>query len=273
MWKSRTNKRSVRFSNINDRTLNNPIHCLPNAELYFLHPCFASKAEHIRKNSSKSFDFNHSIIIENNAELSKNRVESIKKNVDTHFKEIHNERIFISSTCYDLHNERAIIDEILTEIGFDVVRSDAISFNSTLNGVNSHDHCINELAKCKYVIFIVSGRYGGEYCGSEYIDEKNEIKEINPTLSKPSVSLMEYYIARKLNIETHVFVDSRVYNERLSYKHNIKYNIDYKPCFANDNRVFEIIDFITKQNKDNWFRQYNDLQNLGELVRIVFESK
>ena len=241
--------------------------------LYFLHPCFASKAEHIRKNSSKGFSFSAEMIVGNNAVLSDSALQALEKNIESYYRDIHDERIFISSTCHDLHNERARVDEVLTEIGFDVVRSDGDKFNSTLKGEHSHDHCINELAKCKYVIFIISSRFGGEYCGEVYKKYADEIAEINPKLSKPSISLMEYYVARKLRLETHVFVDSKVFNERLSYKNNIKINPNYIPSFVDDNRVFEIVDFVTKQNNDNWFRQYNDLQNLSELIQIVFEKK
>lgn len=273
LWESRTNTHRIHFNSINESSISNPIHCLPASNLYFLHPCFASKAEHIRKNNNKDFDFNRSIIVGNNTEIKNNSIANIIKSVDCKLKNIRDERIFISSTCYDLHNERVMVDEVLTEIGFDVVRSDGDKFNSTLNGAHSHDHCIDEMRKCKYVIFIISSRYGGVYSGEKYKDEEKKIGEINQKLSAPSISLMEYFVARKYGIETHVFVDSKIYNERLSYRNNMKYNGNYIPSFADKNEVFEIIDFVTKQEKNNWLREYNDLQNLGELIRIVFEDK
>ena len=45
-------------------------------------------------------------------------------------KELIDERVFISSTCYDLGDERRQIDTTLSELGYDVVRSDSEYFNS-----------------------------------------------------------------------------------------------------------------------------------------------
>lgn len=78
------------------------------------------------------------------------------------------ERIFISSTCYDLGDERRQIDTTLSELGYDVVRSDSEYFNSDLNGIHSHDYCIKEMENCSVVIFIIGKRYGSTYSGELY---------------------------------------------------------------------------------------------------------
>jgi hypothetical protein len=79
---------------------------------------------------------------------------------------------------------------------------------------------------------------------------------------------MEYYVAYKENLPIQVFVDSEVYNERLSYKNNSE---SYKPVYANDVRIFHIIDFITKQKRNNWFKIYKDLEHLKDLIEIVYQ--
>lgn len=35
------------------------------------------------------------------------------------------------------------------------------------------------------------------------------------------------------------------------------------------NNIFHIINFITHQNTDNWFRLYSDLSNLDKLIKLT----
>lgn len=271
LWESRNLKQSIRFPKLNDIIIGNVNHVLPSSKLYFLHPCFASRAEHIRKENNKSFSFDRNIVVGNGQKISESKLAAIKKNLDIHSN--NEPTIFISSTCYDLHDQRTAIDDMLTSMGFQVIRSDGDRFNASLNGVHSHDHCIDEMLKCRYLIFIIGKRYGGKYMGKKYVKYAQDIQKNDPELEHPSISLMEYYIASKKGIETFVFVDSDVYNERLTYKTNLRNNITISPAHAEDTRIFHIIDLVTKRNTNNWLRQYLDLQNLEEFIRIDFESK
>lgn len=269
LWKNRMGEFSIRFNNTNESLIQKANHLLPDSDLYFLHPCFASKAEHIRKNSKKAFSFMNNVLVADRERLSSESINTIHKEIVYNYKTMINERIFISSTCHDLQDQRQKIDILLSELGFEVIRSDSDSFNSKLNGVNSYDHCIDEMLKCKRMIFIIGERYGGIYKGDKYKNFAKEIAEIDSALSHPSISLMEFYVALKNNIPIQVFVDSNVYNERLSYKNNLP---KYNPVFAKDNRVFHIINFISNQKINNWFRIYNDLEHLGELIKIVYQK-
>ena len=179
--------------------------------------------------------------------------------------------MFLSSTCFDLKEDRKRIDDTLSDLGFDVVRSDSTTFNADLKEVNSHDHCIDEMLKCNLMVFLIGKRYGGVYCGEKY---QWAVKEINEEskgeIVNPSISLLEYYVARKNKKKIFTYVDYKVYNERMTYKQN-KYNKDeFKPFFVDNVNVFKLIDFITYQKTNNWFRTYADLDNLEELIRIDF---
>lgn len=273
LWESRNLRQSIRFPILNDIIIGNVNHALPSSNLYFLHPCFASRAEHIRKENNKSFSFDRNIVVGNGQKISESKLDAIKRSLKLHSSSDNEPTVFISSTCYDLHNHRVAIDDMLSGMGFQVIRSDGDKFNTSLNGVHSHDHCINEMLKCKYLIFIIGKRYGGEYVGDHYKKYAHEIQKIDSILEKPSISLMEYYIASKKGVETFVFVDSDVYNERLTYKTNLRNNITISPAHAEDTRIFHIIDLVTKRNTNNWLRQYLDLQSLEEFIRIDFESK
>lgn len=273
LWESRNLRQSIRFPILNDIIIGNVNHVLPSSKLYFLHPCFASRAEHIRKENNKSFSFDRNIVVGNGQKISESKLDAINRSLNEHSNSDSEPTIFISSTCYDLHDQRVAIDDMLSGLGFHVIRSDGNKFNASLNGVHSHDHCIDEMLKCRYLIFIIGKRYGGQYAGENYKKYAQEIQKIDPKLEKPSISLMEYYIASKKGIDTFVFVDSDVYNERLTYKTNLRNNITISPAHAGDTRIFHIIDLVTKRSTNNWLREYLDLQSLEEFIRIDFESK
>lgn len=273
LWESRNLKHSIRFPILNDMIIGDYNHILPSSKLYFLHPCFASRVEHIRKENNKSFSFDRNIVVGNGQKINDTKLAAITKNLNEHSDSDNKPTIFISSTCYDLHDQRAIIDDMLSCMGFYVIRSDGKKFNASLGGVHSHDHCIDEMLKCRYLIFIIGKRYGGEYAGEKYKKYAQEIQKIDHKLENPSISLMEYYIASKNGIDTFVFVDSDVYNERLTYKTNLRNNIIISPAHADDVRIFHIIDLVTKRSTNNWLREYLDLQSLKEFIRIDFEAK
>ena len=106
-------------------------------------------------------------------------------------------------------------------------------------------------------------RYGSTYSGELYKDFLDNIREeSNDKIKNPSISFMEYYVARKMGKRIYVFVDETVYNEKQIYSHVIKGNTIYDPVFADKVDIFHIINFITHQKVDNWFRLYSDLHNL-----------
>lgn len=276
LWNNRANVNSIRFFDQNNGIICNTNHILPNSKYYFLHPCLASKAEHIRKNRTQGnggFEFIKNVLIRHGAEVSNRKNSHISKVINKALKELIDERVFISSTCYDLGDERRQIDTTLSELGYDVVRSDSEYFNSELNGIHSHDHCIKEMEKCSVVVFIIGRRYGSTYSGELYKDYLDNIREeSNDKIKNPSISFMEYYVARKMGKRIYVFVDETVYNEKQIYSHVIKGNTNYDPVFADKVNIFHIINFITHQKVDNWFRLYSDLHNLDELIKITFDK-
>lgn len=276
LWENRANEDSIRFFDQNDGIIINANHALPHSKYYFLHPCLASKAEHIRKNKSNDnhgFEFVTNILIRHGVEIKKTKQRQINAIIEKSLHEIVSERIFISSTCYDLGDERKQIDKTLSSLGYDVVRSDSEHFNSNLNGIHSHDHCINEMLECNIVLFIIGRRYGSTYAGNSYKKYVEEIKqESNGLIDSPSISFMEYYIARKMRKKIYVFVNNKVYDEKQIYTSMIKANFEYKPVFAEKNEIFKIINFISHQNVDNWFRLYSDIFNLDELIKITFDN-
>lgn len=276
LWESRTDEASIRFYNQSDSIIGSANHVLPVAKYYYLHPCLASKSEHtriFRQRDSGRFNFARNVLVKHGTIINKNNYVQIDDMIKSALREIKNDRVFISSTCYDLSDERKRIDKALSDLGYDVVRSDSETFNPNLNGIHSHDHCIEEMMKCNRVIYIIGERYGSPYSGEKYKSVVQEIvSESQGKIENPSISFMEYYLARKYNKKIFVFVDKKVYDEKQIYSRNEKNFEKYNPVFTDKIDVFHIINFITHQKTDNWFRIYSDFLNLEELIKITFDN-
>ncbi|MDE5889165.1 MAG: DUF4062 domain-containing protein, partial [Bacilli bacterium] len=255
----------VRFKQY-DSITNAHFHSLPNTKLYCLHPALANKVEEIRCRSNLIYDHANAIIGHGESFDSK-KVDSLIRKLRSVCKKYPAKRVFISSTCYDLGDTRKKIKNTLRDKGFDVFISDDDEFNADTEGLHTHDHCISEMLKCDYMIFIVSGRYGGEYRGSKYTADSKEIGDMNTALKRPSISLMEFYLAKKNNIPMSVFIDDKVSNERNIYNHQPNKS-DYRITNVTDTRVFDIITFITRQI-NVWRQEYRDEEHLLNLINIA----
>lgn len=255
------------FKNSGESILELSTHILPKSKLYFCHPMLTNRIENIRKDSSKTFTICKKVIIGDGNPIEPTIVRQIIGSEKTRIRLLENEKIFISSTCFDLHDERNAIKELLSECGYDIVMSEDPNFPMQAFSVNGHDHCIDELLKCKAVVYVIGSRFGGKYNGVKYLNYSQEIAKKDSALSPPSISLMEYYVAKRHNIPVYVFVIQDIYNERLSYKKNAE---SYNPAFVKENQVFHIIDLACRFEVGNWFKTYRDIHDLQEIVKIQF---
>lgn len=69
-------------------------------------------------------------------------------------------KVFVSSTCYDLSEERTQVRNLLINLGHDPILSD---HNDIHYGSNEHTHvsCIRQVSNADMVILLVGSRYGG----------------------------------------------------------------------------------------------------------------
>ena len=256
--------------------LNKPI--LPRSRLYFLHPSLSNLAEKKRKDDGLEFKTSDLTIVGDERKIDDDPVLKIEHSVNAHLGNLQTNRIFISSTCYDLENERITLKNNLERLGYEIIMSDTDNFNTKLENTHSHDHCIDEMLKCSQIICIIAKRYGGEYTGRKYsqylpknlVSEKNikwfiDEKTANDFIMNPSISFVEYSIAKYFRKKVYVYLLEEVSNEKNSYRKNIKEH-GFNPAFANDNRIFEMIQFVTHQQTENWISNYNNLAHLNELL-------
>ncbi len=107
---------------------------------------------------------------------------------------------------------------------------------------------------------IIDKRYGGTYAGNKH--PKEDV----------SITWYETKIALQENKEIYTFVRDEVWNERATYKGNLKEGIQIKPHHVDNPKVFEFIDFIVHQPRDNWIDTFKDSVDLKEKLRVMLKD-
>lgn len=244
---------------------------LPYSKLYFLHPMATNKAEATRIEQNSIFSLCKNLIVGDGYELRDSIINTVRDQDNIRLRQrLGKEKsVFLSSTCHDLYDYREMLYRELMRYDYHVVMSERNDFGMPTEEVNSYDYCLDKVLECSQLIFIIGKRYGGIYRGKKYKHIANEIAKLNSKLTEPSISLMEFYLAKKSGIATRVFTKKDIYNERSTYEKN-KDDENFKPAFVEDIRVFEIISTITRLETGNWFKTFMDLADLLEIIKIEF---
>lgn len=164
-------------------------------------------------------------------------------------------KVFIGSTCYDLKDLRAELALALEEWGYDPVWNESPDF-PIKRDLHPHDICLEVVKECDIYLLIIGERYGGVYAGEKY--PKEDI----------SITWYEAKVAFQENKEVYIFVRDDVWNEKATYKENMKNGIPIKLFHTKDKRVFDFIDFIVHSRKNNWIDQFKDSVDLKEKLMI-----
>lgn len=244
------------FKNIGNSILELNTHALPTSKLYFLHPALSNKARDERNRLGLSFEMNHFLLIGDKCLIEDNQVKrnnSYIKKCDSIFKK---ERIFISSTIFDLEEERKLIRDYIKNRGLHPIMSEYNDFNLIdTQQVHSHDCCLDEVLKCKSFVFIIGKEYGGMYRGEKYVKERDEIRTFSKgKIVNPSISLMEYYIARKYKLRCYAFIHKSIDNleSKRVLSDEIKNEINFLTHFSVDGKAVQ----------GNWISRYGSNQEL-----------
>lgn len=112
-------------------------------------------------------------------------------------------RVFISSTCYDLAEERDGLAEFCASFGFDTTLSERgdVFYHPDLH---THLSCIRETSNCHLFILIIGGRFGGKY-------------KVDPS---KSITNAEYAAAIQNGSPTFTFVKQEVLNDHNVWQKN-----------------------------------------------------
>lgn len=129
------------------------------------------------------------------------------------------------------------------------------------------------MLKCKSVVFLIGESYGGIYTGDKYTVERDEIihrvQEAGKDL-QPSISLMEYYVARRNGLVCYAFISKELASKiDDANDSSINKNIKNEVKFINHIKVGdeEVI-------RGNWMSAYTDDSDLMERIsRLRFVTR
>ncbi|ONN48976.1 hypothetical protein AC057_18665 [Acinetobacter genomosp. 33YU] len=94
-------------------------------------------------------------------------------------------KMFVSSTCYDLAEERNQLRQFISDLGHEPILSE---YNEILYDFNEHTHvsCVREISNADMVILVIGTRFGGvaidetkKIIDLAILQEKIHIKDIS----------------------------------------------------------------------------------------------
>lgn len=189
--------------------------------------------------------------------------------------------ISVLSTDYDLHEYRSAVIDLLQSKDVIVSAFELPDFPVETD-IHSHDSCITALDRSDIALLVIDKRYGGIYIGD--------------STSTQSITKEEYIAVAKSGKPCFVFVSRQAWDERHSYKVNLKawmtthpyspeqkqaglpeteFKAQYNCTYVESIGTIEFIEFIQgaykRFSRSNWIDQYDSIPNL--LMRIEGKLK
>jgi len=163
--------------------------------------------------------------------------------------------VFISSTIYDLKEERKEICEVLHNSGYIPLASESPSFDIGDGKRHSYRICLDNVESSDVVIAVLGHRCGGliSYDGSQI-----------------PITLAEIMHGMKKNKVVYVFCAQSVSDERIKFIKALAHYPSKEEAFlamrgelrSDSYRVFDNIDIITKLAQNNWITFFVDRNEL-----------
>jgi hypothetical protein len=160
---------------------------------------------------------------------------------------MHQLKIFVSSTCYDLKQIRKDLQEFISLMGYQPIMSEFDSFPVDPND-DTVANCIRNVEAADLFVLVIGGRYG-------YVLENGK-----------SITNMEYIYARKKGIPVFVYINREVITGLGLYKDNPKGN--FKSLVDNSN-VFDFVNEVRTVNQQ-WCYDFDHAQDISSNLKIRF---
>ncbi|WED29058.1 DUF4062 domain-containing protein [Vibrio sp. DW001] len=168
-------------------------------------------------------------------------------------------KVFVSSTCYDLQEERAQLERFISGYGFQPILSE---YSGVYYDVDEHTHqaCVKEVSHCDLFILIISGRFGGKLKGG----------------SGESITQAEYLEARKLKLPIFAFVKNEVLSAQYLYRENAQLHgddfakkINYPAIDKQDDAsfIFSFIQQVTRSQRNNGLEKYTSFTDIEQHLK------
>jgi Domain of unknown function (DUF4062)/Ig-like domain from next to BRCA1 gene len=166
-------------------------------------------------------------------------------------------RVFISSTVYDLREERTLIRSLLEGfkrvpgIRFEIIASDHPDFPvSPVDRATKHsyDICLDNIARADYFILLLKQRYG-----DAIVEDKGD---------RISITHKEFREARRRKIPRFVLVDQQTWDAKQA--HGRGESQSFVP--SKHLPIFDFIDEIRKKTKGNWIDFFRDKADISTII-------
>jgi hypothetical protein len=168
--------------------------------------------------------------------------------------------IFLSSTCADLEDLRAVLKNSLEEMGYQVWASDRPGFPVD-SSLHAQDNCLRNVERADQYVLIVNDRYGSAYDGRAY--DRHPLAE-DPKRSV-SVTWYEYLRALACGKPMRILVRERIWDQRSVFQAARKSGTDLKETGLSA-ELFDFLDFVCNQQKANWIHPFGDFTEAKRIL-------
>lgn len=190
-----------------------------------------------------------------------------------------NLKIFVSSTCYDLHAIRGQLRTVLTGVGYEPVMSDHAD---VIYDPRTHTHasCLREVQNCDMLVLLIGSRFGGTVVPKalEAIDlaGMGDLSRADRSLdesNKLSITQAEVLQAIQFGIPVFAFVDAGVMRDHLTYEKNKKKpiinEIEFSSIDKNETApyIFEFINFLRLRGENNSVFEFTRFEDIEQQLK------
>lgn len=216
-------------------------------------------------------------------------------------------KIFVSSTCYDLFEERAQVRNLLLNLGHDPILSD---HNDVHYDHHEHTHvsCIRQVSNADMVILLVGNRYGGVAIDDalkeinldiiqDKLNSKIEIKKLIEEMKERTqksikahesdnnlkkirygFSITHFEILRAIqeDIPIYAFVKDKVWNFNELYTYNKDKIEDLVIPSIDKNHskyLFEFIEILKNRKYGNSIQSYSNYLDIEQALKKQLAEK
>ncbi|MCI9876953.1 DUF4062 domain-containing protein [Pseudomonas atacamensis] len=183
-------------------------------------------------------------------------------------------KVFISSTCYDLHSIRGQLRNAMLGFGHEPIMSDQseVIFDPQ---AHTHTSCLREVRNCDVVVLVIGSRFGGtiipkalEQIDIEKIIDMSRSERFGDGGHKISITQAEVLQAIQFGIPVFAFVDSGIMRDHLTYEKNKKKDIISQIEFSSIEKpetaayIFEFINFLRLRNENNSIFEFSRFEDI-----------
>ena len=259
---------------LGDSVFNYSAQTLPDGELYYVHPGIGNMIQEVRESRLQKYIGSNIIINSSEVFINKQQLIRLKHLASALLGNQYSRRVFITSTDRHMKDERQQIIDFLESRGYEVMafeRPDFPNIPADKDGKGAtHDHCIDVALRCRYLVYMFDGDFGGKYSGDDYksyiIDKKGIIT------IEPSVSFVEYLVAKEYKKDVLVYVLNDVDVARGEYLANGSPK-EYNSKVAdgkNAPKVFAQLGYFNALGNGTYYQKYSTINDMKKYLEAKF---